>query len=54
MLAGLLIVGTVGFNFVLHKYQRDRLISFLNPNLDPSGLNYNQRQSMVAVGSGQF
>jgi len=47
-------VGFVGFKYVLRDYQRNRLISFVNPNLDPTGLNYNQRQSVIAVGSGRF
>lgn len=47
-------IGFVGFKCILHDYQRNRLISFVNPDLDPSGLNYNQRQSIVAVGSGKL
>ncbi len=46
--------GFVGFKYVLRDYQKNRLISFINPNLDPTGLNYNQRQSIIAVGSGRF
>lgn len=47
-------IGFVGFKYVLRDYQRNRLISFINPNLDPTGLNYNQRQSVIAIGSGRF
>jgi len=47
-------IGFVGFKYVLRDYQRNRLISFVNPELDPSGLNYNQRQSIVAIGSGKL
>jgi len=47
-------IGFVGFKYVLHDYQRNRLISFINPNLDPTGLNYNQRQSVIAIGSGRL
>jgi rod shape determining protein RodA len=46
--------GFLGFKYIMRDYQRNRLISFVNPNLDPTGLNYNQRQSMIAVGSGRF
>ena len=36
----------------LQEYQRNRLIVFLNPNLDPLGAGYNIIQSKVAIGSG--
>jgi rod shape determining protein RodA len=37
---------------VLEPYQRDRLIGFVNPDVDPSGSTYNVNQSITAVGSG--
>lgn len=37
---------------VLEPYQRDRLIGFVNPDIDPSGSTYNVNQSITAVGSG--
>lgn len=40
--------------FLLKSYQKARLISFLNPYLDPGGAGYNSIQAMIAVGSGQF
>ncbi len=39
---------------LLKDYQRQRLISFLNPTLDPLGGGYNVLQSTIAVGSGQI
>ncbi|MBI4355332.1 MAG: rod shape-determining protein RodA [Candidatus Omnitrophica bacterium] len=36
----------------LKGYQRDRLLVFLNPNLDPLGAGYTIIQSKIAVGSG--
>jgi rod shape determining protein RodA len=39
---------------VLEPYQRDRLTGFVNPDSDPTGTTYNQRQSITAVGSGGF
>ena len=39
---------------VLASYQRARILTFLNPSLDPRGAGYNAIQSMIAVGSGQF
>lgn len=38
----------------LAPYQRARILTFLQPNLDPSGAGYNALQSMIAVGSGQI
>lgn len=37
---------------VLEPYQRDRLIGFVNPDIDPGGSTYNVNQSITAVGSG--
>jgi rod shape determining protein RodA len=37
---------------VLDQYQKDRLIGFVHPDVDPSGTTYNVNQSITAVGSG--
>lgn len=42
------------YKFGLKPYQRQRIISFLNPASDPKGSGYNSIQSMIAVGSGQL
>jgi len=64
MLAGLslrlIAIGTVGvlaaapaaFMFVLHDYQRQRLLTFLHPETDPSGAGYHTLQAKIALGSG--
>lgn len=39
------------FNF-LHDYQRQRLLTFMNPSADPFGASYNVVQSLISVGSG--
>ena len=37
----------------LHDYQRNRIISFIAPDkIDPMGIGWNQRQSLISVGSG--
>lgn len=36
----------------LHDYQRERLMIFLNPELDPLGAGYHITQSKIAIGSG--
>jgi rod shape determining protein RodA len=57
----LIIVGLMGavllpiaYKFVLKDYQRQRIVTFINPQSDPKGAGYNSIQSMIAVGSGQF
>ncbi len=38
----------------LHDYQRQRILTFLNPERDPLGAGYHIIQSKIAVGSGQL
>ncbi len=40
------------FMFGLHDYQRRRLLTFINPEGDPSGSGYHILQSKIALGSG--
>ena len=42
-----------GWHF-LKQYQKDRLLVFLNPNIDPLGAGYTIIQSKIAIGSGGF
>jgi rod shape determining protein RodA len=42
------------FWFLLRDYQKQRLTTFLSPNLDPQGAGFNVIQSTIAVGSGQL
>jgi rod shape determining protein RodA len=37
---------------MLHQYQRERVLVFLDPTLDPSGAGYHVIQSQIALGSG--
>ena len=37
---------------VLHDYQRERVLTFLNPETDPLGAGYHIIQSQIALGSG--
>ncbi|MCW4460790.1 rod shape-determining protein RodA [Sphingomonas sp. BT-65] len=39
-------------NYVLHDYQRNRVLTFLNPENDPLGTGYHISQSKIAIGSG--
>ena len=38
--------------FGMHDYQRNRVLTFLDPTQDPSGTGYNIIQSKIALGSG--
>ena len=38
--------------FVLKEYQKQRILVFLNPNIDPYGSGYHIIQSKIAIGSG--
>jgi len=38
--------------FLLRHYQKDRLLTFINPYADPLGRGYHVIQSVIAVGSG--
>jgi rod shape determining protein RodA len=43
----------VAYKFALKPYQRQRIVSFIDPMSDPKGSGYNSIQSMIAVGSGK-
>jgi rod shape determining protein RodA len=50
-----LAVGMAIFQFGLLKaYQLDRIRVLIDPTLDPTGIGWNLRQSILAVGSGQL
>jgi len=38
--------------FYMHDYQKQRVLTFLNPELDPHGSGWNIIQSKIAIGSG--
>ena len=42
----------VVWNYLLHDYQRRRVLTFLNPENDPLGAGYHIIQSTIAIGSG--
>lgn len=49
-----LIAMPIAYKYGLKPYQRQRIISFIDPMSDPKGSGYNSIQSMIAVGSGQL
>jgi rod shape determining protein RodA len=48
----LLMMGPIIWSFVLHSYQKKRVLTFLNPESDPFGSGWNILQSQTAIGSG--
>lgn len=42
------------FWFVMQPYQKQRVMTFLNPQEDPLGAGYNSIQSTIAVGAGKL
>ena len=42
----------IAWNYLLHDYQRQRVLTFINPENDPLGAGYHIIQSTIAIGSG--
>ena len=55
-LLSVLLVGIIGFSamwaYGFHTYQKQRIMTFINPKHDIYGTGYNVYQSTIAVGSG--
>ena len=51
LLLGAMLVAPLAWHY-LKPYQRERLVSFLNPQSDPLGSGYHIIQSEIAIGSG--
>ncbi|MFH1360887.1 MAG: rod shape-determining protein RodA [Candidatus Omnitrophota bacterium] len=51
---GLCVVCVPFLWIILKDYQRQRLMVFLNPNIDPLGAGYTIIQSRIAIGSGRL
>ena len=57
LLIAALLATSVGFGlwtFGMQEYQRERVITYLQPERDPLGSGYHIHQSKIAVGSGQL
>ena len=52
LVLGVVAMIPVAWQFVLRDYQKQRLISFLDPAADPLGAGYQLQQSQITVGSG--
>lgn len=44
----------VAWAYLLHPYQRTRIVALFDPDFDPLGAGWHARQSLVAIGSGQL
>ncbi len=61
LIAAVLVLGIVALPFFGHifweglkEYQKNRLVAFLDPEVDPSGIGYQISQSKITIGSGGF
>lgn len=55
LIISLLVMATVSLPILwhyMHDYQRERVLTFLNPERDPLGSGYHIIQSKIAIGSG--
>jgi rod shape determining protein RodA len=55
------IIGVISLPFLgniiwggLKDYQKSRLVAFMEPQVDPTGIGYHLNQSKITVGSGKF
>ncbi|GAB4483915.1 MAG: rod shape-determining protein RodA [Thermodesulfovibrionales bacterium] len=60
LLLTIIIIGLVSLPFLgnvfwsgLKEYQKNRIVAFINPEVDPTGIGYHINQSKVAIGSGE-
>ncbi|MBX3101685.1 MAG: rod shape-determining protein RodA [Bacteroidetes bacterium] len=57
LISGLLCVWSLSVNLViaqLKPHQQQRIQALFNPEIDPTGVNWNTTQSKIAIGSGGF
>jgi len=54
ILGSILFVGLIlGWQLLLYDYQKQRVLTLLNPQKDPLGTGYHAIQSLIAIGSGE-
>ncbi len=57
----MVVIGIISLPFLgnimwtgLKDYQKNRILAFIDPKVDPSGIGYHINQSKIAIGSGEF
>lgn len=57
----IVVIGVISLPFIgnimwtgLKDYQKNRIIAFIDPEVDPAGIGYHINQSKIAIGSGEF
>lgn len=48
------VAAVVSWFAVMKPYQKERVLTFLNPTSDLAGAGYHQHQSLIAIGSGEL
>jgi len=51
VLCGILVL-IISWSFLLRDYQKERIISFFEPQIEPLGTAWSQNQAKIAIGSG--
>lgn len=61
IITAVIIIGLISIPFLGHifweglkDYQKNRLIAFIDPEVDPAGIGYHINQSKISIGSGGF
>lgn len=54
VIGGAIAAVFVAWFFLFAPYQKDRVLTFLDPGRDPLGRGYNVKQAIIAVGSGEL
>ncbi|MFO0726952.1 MAG: FtsW/RodA/SpoVE family cell cycle protein [Myxococcota bacterium] len=52
LVAGTTAASAFAWHYILKPYQKQRVLTFLDPTADLSGAGYHQNQSLIAIGSG--
>lgn len=47
-----MLIFSLGWTFLLKDYQKQRILSFVEPQLEPQGAGWSQQQARIAIGSG--
>lgn len=50
----IIVVSVLSWTFLFKDYQKERILTFIDPSRDPMGRGYNVTQSIIAIGSGNI